>query len=200
MNNEMSLAKMLNDPGLLFDNERLQKKINDVKKDKGNLTEAANNYNNRYKEEIEEGTKKRQLLISEGETRGLNEEESLQQYGRFVPCRRTPILNFLYFMLREENVDLEFEETRQKYNKEFGHLQEQYSIDDSDSKELAPPPDMESFIYGNLSGKEYQTIKKLKSLALSGECNEHESALAFTMCKKMCNKYGLDFSKIPVFN
>ena len=55
----------------------------------------------RYKDEVIEGTKKRQLLISEGASRGLSEEESLRANNRFIPTIYTPIMNLLYFMLRE---------------------------------------------------------------------------------------------------
>ena len=196
--NEMSLVRMLNNPALLFDNERMVKKIEEVKKDKQGLLGAANQYNNCYNDEIEEGTRKRQLLISDGNKRGLNEDESLEKYGKFLPSRRTPILNFLYFMFRDENLDQEFEQTRQRYNKEFGHLEDDYICESNDSIEA--PPDLDEIIYGNLSTKEFQTIKKLKSLATDGSCNENESSMAFTMCMKLCKAHNLDFNKIPVNN
>ena len=197
-NERLSLVKMMGDPSLIFDNERMVKKIEEVKKDKQGLLGAANQYNNKYENEIEEGTRRRQTLISDGNRRGLNEDESLEKYGKFLPSRRTPILNFLYFMFRDENLDQEFEQTRQKFNKEFGHLEESYVCESNDS--IDAPPDLDEIIYGNLSSKEFQTIKKLKSLATDGSCNENESALAFTMCMKMCKKHGLEFERIPVNN
>ncbi len=189
-----SLAKILNDPSLLFDSERLAKKTQEVKKDKQSLTNAASNYNERYRDEINEGTKKRQFLIEDGEKRGLKEEDVMKQIGMFVPCKRTPILNFLYFMLRDENVDMNIEESRQKYNKQYGHLQDSYEAQTNDN--LIAPKEMESFIYGNMSADSFRKIKKLKALALNNT-NENEAFLAFTLCKELCKKYNLEFDKIP---
>ena len=58
---------------------------------------------------------------------------------------------------------------------------------------------MDEFIYGNVTSKQFQTIKKLKTLALSSKCNEHESALAFSLCKELCKKHNLEFDKIPCY-
>lgn len=194
----MSLLRILNDPRSLLDNERLVKKTQEVKKDKQGILNAASDYNSRYKTEIEEGTLKKQILITDGQRRGLKEEDVMKQVGSFIPCRSTPILNFLYFMLREENMIPGFEEERKKLNKQYGHLEDTYTL--SKNNEFNEPTDMENFIYGSMTGKQFATVKKLKTLSLSGKCNDAESALAFTMCKKLCEKYGLDFSKIPVNN
>lgn len=87
---------------------RLSKKVQEVKQDKQHLSHAADEYSKRYEQEILEGTRKRQLLLENGATRGLSEAEVMQEYGRFVPTVYTPILNLLYFMLREtEDVDRE---------------------------------------------------------------------------------------------
>jgi len=85
---------------------RISKKVQEVKQDKQNILQAADDYGKRYEQEIIEGTKKRQLLLENGARRGLSEAEVMADYGRFVPTVYTPILNFLYFMLREtEDVD-----------------------------------------------------------------------------------------------
>jgi hypothetical protein len=194
----MSLSKILNDPSLMFDSERLAKKTEEVKKDKKALTNAADHYNQRFQQEIEEGTKKRQMLITDGARRGLSEDHVIGHHGSFIPSVRTPILNFLYFMMREENVDLELEETRRRYDKEYGQLEESYTAESSE--DIEAPPEMETFIYGSCTSKDFQTIKKLKTLALDGSCNENESALAFSMCMKLCKKFSLEFDKIPVNN
>ena len=191
----LSLQKILNDPSLLLDNERLRKKIEEVKKDKTTLNNAASDYNSRYREEIEEGTKKKQLLLSDGAKKGLKEEDVMK--GSFIPTKYTPILNWLYFLLREDN-NSEFEESRRKYNEQYGSLQENYEYHQSGNVE--EPKEMDTFIYGNMSHKQFQTIKKLKTLALSSKCNEAESALAFSVCKELCQRYGLEFDKIPVNN
>lgn len=192
----LSLQRILNDPSLLFENERIQKKIEEVKKDKRGILTAAESYTNRYQKEIEDGTIKKQLMIENGKRSGLKEEDVCK--GSFIPTKYTPILNWLYFMMREENVDVGWEENRQKFNREFGHLEDDY--DYQDSGVLEEPKDMDSFIYGNMSHKQFQTLKKLKTLALSNNCNENESALAFSMCKELCCRYGLEFDKIPINN
>jgi hypothetical protein len=185
--------KILNDPTLLFDNERFSKKIEEVKKDKQGILNAANDYNNRFRNEIDEGTKKRRLLIEDGERRGLKEEDIMSQVGYFVPCRQTPILNFLYFMLREENIDIGLEENRKKFNIEFGHLEDDYEYKKSGNVE--EPEEMDTFIYGNMSHDMFKKIKKLK--ALSRSVNENEAFIAYRMCLELCERFGLEFDKIP---
>ena len=188
--------KILNDPSLLFDNERIKKKIENVKKDKQSMVDAASDYNNKYKQEIDDGTRKTQLLIEDGKKKGLKEEDVLK--GSFTPCVRTPILNWLYFLLRE-NTDEVFEESRNEYNKQYGHLEDDY--DYKNSGVLEEPKELDTFIYGSMTHKQYQTVKKLKTLALSnGKCNENESALAFSMCKELCRKYSLEFDKVNINN
>ena len=80
---------------------RISKKVEEIKHDKRNLLEAADDYGQKYKDEILEGTEKRNRMLTEGAQRGLSEEEVISQYGRFVPSVYTPILNLLYFLLRE---------------------------------------------------------------------------------------------------
>jgi hypothetical protein len=52
----------------------------------------AETYNSKYKTEIIEGTKKRQLLIAAGEKEGLTEAQVIGSSG-FLPTLSTPILN-----------------------------------------------------------------------------------------------------------
>lgn len=182
----VSLMRILEDPTLLFDGERLKKIAGEVKKDKQTIIKSAEDFNNKYKSEIEEGTLKRQLMIEDGAKRGLKEEDVCK--GTFFPTKYTPILNWLYFMMREENVDVGWEESRQKYNKQFGHLTDEY-------EERSDVPEMDNFIYGNMSHDMFKKIKKLK--ALSRSANENEAFIAYRMCIELCNKYGLDIDKIP---
>lgn len=186
-----SLMKILNDPSLLFDNERLKKKIEEVKKDRGSMTNAAQDYNNRYKQEIEEGTKKRQLMIEDAERRGLKEEDVMK--GSFVPTKYTPILNWLYFMMREENVDVGWEENRKKYNEQYGHLEDDF--DYGESENIVEPKEMDEYLYGNMTHDMFKKIKKLK--ALSRSPNENEAFIAYRMCLELCERYGLDIDRIP---
>lgn len=186
-----SLMKILNDPSLLFDDARIKKRIADVKKDKRGILNAAETYNDKYHQEVEEGTKKRQLMLEDGARRGLGEEDVMR--GKFMPTKYTPILNFLYFMMREDNIDVGFEESRQKYNKQYGHLQDEYNADASDNVDSMP--EMDSFIYGSMTHDMFKKIKKLK--ALSRSANENESFIAYRMCLELCERYGLEMDKIP---
>jgi len=61
--------------------KRFAKKIEDVKQDKQNLLNIADEYGSRYKEEILEGTQKRAKLLSEGKARGLT-EDNIECYYR----------------------------------------------------------------------------------------------------------------------
>lgn len=81
--------------------KRISKKVEEIKHDKQNLLAVADEYGKLNQKEILEGTKKRQLLLTEGAARGLTEEETMRDYGKFIPTVYTPLLNLLYFMLRE---------------------------------------------------------------------------------------------------
>lgn len=93
--------------------KRISKKVEEIKQDKKNLLEVADEYGKRNQEEILEGTRKRQLLLTEGAARGLSEEEIMREHGKFIPTVYTPILNLLYFMLRETE-DKDREKYRQR--------------------------------------------------------------------------------------
>ena len=181
-----SLMKILNDPSLLFDGDRLKKIAGEVKQDKKSIVKSADDYNNKYKQEIEEGTLKRKLMIEDGARRGLKEEDVCK--GSFIPTIRTPILNWLYFIMREENVDVGWEENRQKFNKQYGHL-----VDDYEEKNEVP--EIDELIYGSCSHDMFKKIKKLK--ALSRSSNENEAFIAYRMCMELCERYGLEMDKIP---
>lgn len=192
----------------------LSKKKEAVKKDKQNLVAAAKTYTQKYEKEIEEGTKLRQKLLTEGQSQGMSEDEVLSQYGRFLPSRQTPILNFLFFMFREETTEVQskakLEELTQHYIEKFGYeefikkleegttfVREKYSeeLDDILGEETDEPVDMDSYIYGNMTHETFKKIKKLK--ALSHSSNENEAFLAYRTCLKLCKKYNLEFDKIP---
>ena len=190
----------------------LKKKTESVKKDKENLLQAANTYTEKYEAEILEGTKLRQKLLSEGKEKGfVNDEDIFRGNGQFMPTIYTPILNFLYFMFRDEACDEKekIEELTQAYIKEFGYenlikamddgadieKQENTTLDEILSNDVHRPEEMEKFIYGNMDHNTFKKLKKLK--ALSKSPNEKEAFLAFRKCNELCNKYGLEFDKIP---
>ncbi len=81
--------------------QRIAKKTEEIKKDKENLSNIADSYAGKYSEEIIQGTELRAKLLTEGSSRGMSEEEIMVAHGRFVPTVYTPILNLLFFMLRE---------------------------------------------------------------------------------------------------
>jgi len=98
MSNLSLLSIMRDDPDF---GKRLQKKVQEIKVDKEHLMSAADEYGQKYQQEILEGTEKRANLLTEGKSHGLSEAEVMSSYGRFMPTVYTPILNLLYFMLRE---------------------------------------------------------------------------------------------------
>jgi pyruvoyl-dependent arginine decarboxylase (PvlArgDC) len=68
--------------------------------------------------------------------------------------------------------------------------------EESTGENLENAPEMEEFIYGEMSSKTYQTIKKLKSLSQSS--NKAEAFAAYTKCLEMCKKYNLEFDKVKI--
>jgi hypothetical protein len=81
--------------------KRISKKVQEIKQDKQNILNVADEYGQKYQQEILEGTERKAKLLGEGKARGLTEAEVMGEYGKFVPTVYTPILNFLYFMMRE---------------------------------------------------------------------------------------------------
>ena len=190
--------------------ERIQKTAAEVDKDKKNLLKRAKDYDGRYKEEISEGTRKRQLLLSQGGNPTDPEEQAkiLAAHGKFLPTKYTPILNMLYFMLREEEGP-NWMAIKQEYDSRYGGIQEDINLDreqleskyggmmhdDEQFEDVKEPEEMDTFIYGNCTHDTFKKIKKLK--ALSKSKSEHEAFLAYRMCIQLCERYGLEFDKIP---
>jgi len=107
---------------------RIQKKTQEIKEDKAHLISTATQYNKTYRTEILEGTK----LLSEGISHGLTEEEIRVNYGKFLPTTRTPLLNLLYFLLREsEGGDRNLYERRDRINEQ---LIKSHQVDHSDDE------------------------------------------------------------------
>lgn len=193
--------------------ERLLEVAKKIKETKDILVGSAKTYSEKYKDEIAEGTKKRQLLLAEGHNKGLTDAEIISQSG-FLPTVHTPILNYLHFIDREDkngsNVGSKggLEALTEACIKEYGYedlvktLQE--SVDDNveitfedevSGDNTEKPKEMEEFIYGNCTSSTFQTIKKLKNLSKSD--NKKEAFLAYTKCIELCKKYNLEFDKIP---
>lgn len=168
------------------------KKAEVIRTDKSNLLNAAKEYQAKYSQEIREGTEKKKLLLAEGAKKGLREEDIFKDYTVFIPNDRTPILNYLYFLLRENDYSpANSKVICEQYEKEYGH-----QIDTETATKTAPNlPNMVSYIYCNIGDDTFATIKKLKTLAASG--NEAEGFAAYRKCIELCKKYNLEFDKIP---
>lgn len=191
--------------------ERLIKATKDVKDSKTKLLDAANQYNKGHEKEILEGTEKRKLLLAEGKAKGLSEEEIIARQG-FAPTIWTPILNYLYFMNKDDNtiiMERLAEMTRQGIQ-EYGYeklvellLEEEdknknveVTFEDVMSDDnFQKPQEMEEFIYGGVTNSMFTKIKKLK--ALSRSQNKKEAFLAYDKCLELCKQHNLDFDKIP---
>ena len=83
---------------------RISRKVEEIKCDKQHLAAIASEYSSKYEKEIAAGEKLKQNLLTEGEHRGITREEALCGHG-FIPQLCTPILNMLYFLLRESEND-----------------------------------------------------------------------------------------------
>ncbi len=192
MSSKFSLEKLRDDPDFaaLF-----AKKAEDIRQNKADLVEAANAYQSKYKQQIEAGTRKRQLMLSEGKEKGLTEDEIFRDNQLFIPTAQTPILNFLYFLLLEttqhdpqiRELYLLKEELEKKYP-EAPHDGPQPPVQEK-------LPNMLSYVYGSVNDDTMSTLKKLKTMAMSE--NEKEAFVAFRKGREMAQKYGLDWDKIP---
>lgn len=196
MSNMTLVTILRNDPIL---KSRMIDQVKKVKKSKQSLNDVANSYNERYKKKIEEGTKKQQLLLEDGKRRGLNEEDIAKRHG-FIPTVHTPILNFLHFLMYEyKDEDLERDKILAKAFGNSSYATKEYDMKTRrllhEEIEREDVPEMETFVYGNMTHKDFKKIKKLKALSRSD--NENEAFLAYRNCLKMCRKYGLEFEKIP---
>jgi hypothetical protein len=207
INNLSLMSIMSSDPDLA---KRLEQGTKEVRESKANLMDNAAAYTEIYAKEIEEGTRQRQLLLENGQRMGQSEEEVLKAHGKFLPCRQTPIMNFLYFFMRD-GAHPDWMGIHKKMNKSYGHVNEKvdnavteteleaifgHLVHEEEKYEsVREPREMETFIYGNMSHAMFVKIKKLK--ALSKSPNQNEAFLAYRLCLKLCAKYGLEFDKIP---
>jgi len=198
----------------------LKKRGDDLQKDKQSLINASAQYSEKYQKEIEEGTKTYNKLLGEGKVSG--HEGNPELGGKFMPTKYTPILNFLFFSLRDEDVAPKKTQAEivSEYLKQFtdagleknelvdlyidglisklpdGYDDEEVDFDDVINEENTnDPAEMDTFIYGNLTHNEFKKLKKLK--ALSQSSNEQEAFLAYRKCLELCKKWNLEFDKIP---
>ncbi len=123
-----------------------------------------------YRSEIEEGTRKRQLLLTNGAAQGKDEATVLREYGKFIPSKYTPIMNFIYFLMRDgehpdwlgihkhlnETLGHSKVETVQKVSEavteeELDQIFGMLVHEDEKYANVQEPDDMDKFIYGNMT-------------------------------------------------
>lgn len=171
--------------------KRLKKITSEVKKDRVKIRSLADEYNKKYSHEIAEGTKRRQLLLTEGAKRGLSSKESERQvissHG-FIPTVHTPNLNWLYFFMTEHK-NIKQENKRQQLNEQLGLLTHK------EVKVMENSPELFEYLYGNITIGTFGKLKKLK--ALSKSSNANEAFQAYRACIKLCEEYKVDFDRIP---
>ena len=145
-------------------------------------------------------------MLTEGKSKGLKEEEIFQNNKLFIPTAQTPILNYLYFLLREgvgeeaairvlreaDDLDRELSVLKEEFDKKYGG---EVHKDFPDSK-VDEVPNMVSFIYGKIGDDTMATLKKLKTLSMSE--NEKEAFVAFRKGHELCKKYSLEWDRIPI--
>lgn len=188
--NDMSLVSLIKDNPDYID--RIQELAVEVKKDKSKILSMASKYNNKYEKQISEGTKKRQLLLAERVNHGQSPEEAERSLG-FIPSIYTPILNWLYFFMMEEQIP-EKELLRSEQEEQYRHLlHENVNVKGMDNV-----PDVFVVLSGkNISYENFKTLKKLKQLATKND-SINESIQAYKKCLQLCEKFDIDFNKIPV--
>jgi len=199
----------------------LKKRGDDLQKDKQSLINTSAQYSEKYQREIDAGDKIYQKLLGEGKVNPTGVADP-DLRGKYIPTRHTPILNYLFFSLRDEEVapKKSQEEIIHEFLKQFtdagfakselidlyikgivdklpdGYDDEEVDFDDVINEENTnDPAEMDTFIYGNLTHNEFKKLKKLK--ALSQSSNEQEAFLAYRKCLELCKKWNLEFDKIP---
>lgn len=179
------------------------KKTVEVKKNKADLLEAANQYQQKYSAEIEAGTRKRQLMLAEGERKGLKEEEIFKDNQLFIPTAQTPILNYLFFLLREhgdqlssikvlreiQHSDADLEVLREEFEKKYG-----LAMHDG-VQAVETLPNVVKLAYGAVTDDTMAVLKKLKTLSMSD--NEKEAFVAFRKGRELAAKCNIDWDRVP---
>lgn len=201
MSKDLSLVTILNSSDDDFV-QRMSKKKKDIEQDKAGILNAATQYSHKYQKEINEGTEKRKLLIENGARRGLTPEESLKNLSVFIPDKKTPILNMLYFLLHEyegaseaiqilredKDRNINFNQLKNNLNNKFGGL----TVEDIEQD----IPEILEYVYENVTTEIFKKVKKLKALA-TNKPQTPEQYAAYGKCMELCQKYKLEYEKIP---
>lgn len=208
------MAIMRDDPDMA---RRLEQGRREVEQTKNKLNENAAKYSQMYAEEIAEGTRQRQLLLTNGKAEGKSEEQVLREYGKFIPSKETPIMNFLYFFMRDDGRQPNWLGIQKEMNEKLGHTEKKIvqqtaqavTEDELDQifgllvheeekyTNVQEPQNVDRYIYDNMTHEMFVKIKKLK--ALSKSPNENEAFIAYRLCLKLCERYGLDFDKVNCY-
>ena len=194
---------------------RLQQAKEELERNTKNVAKVTEEVNSHYTHEIEEGTKKKQLLLEQG-TYLRGEADDGDPLKSFCPSRETPHLNALFFMMRDQTIDTELkalrapedisknvDDLRQEFELEFGTAFDAYEASQVSSPDFVKSSfknatkGFESFLY---EGGNYDAFVKLKKLkALTRSANTAEAELAKAKCLELCEKYNLDYDRIPSF-
>ncbi len=185
--NDMSLVALIKEEPTYLD--RIHEIANEVKKDKDKILVMSEKYNQKYEKTISEGTIKRQILLTEGINDGRTEEEVEKTMG-FIPSIYTPILNWLYFFMMEEEIP-HIELLRNEQESEYRHLLHE----EQDVEGMKKVPEAFVFLSGKVTHDQFKKLKKLKALSRSG--NENEAFSAYRKCLELCEFFEVDFDKIP---
>lgn len=188
--NDMSLMTIIKQNPLIV--ERVQKLSKEVRKDKSKILSMADEYNNKYKDEISEGTRKRHKLLTEGTMQGKTVAEVEKTMG-FIPSVYTPILNWLYFFMKDwHNAD-----TSEILREEQDELYKLLLHEQQDVENMNKVPEMFVHLSGKITHDQYNKLKKLKRLATKNS-DEHEAFQAYRACLKLCERYDIEFDKILI--
>ena len=100
------------------------------------------------------------------------------------------LLALLDDKLREMHLESMADIAREEVNARFASEQREKA-------QLKQSPEMVEYLYGNLSLDDFNRVKKLKALAQSP--NDKEAFLAFKKCRELCQKFNLDYDKVPCY-
>ena len=202
-----------------FNFASLKQAKEDTKKSKATIDQNAKDYTEKYKERIEEGTRKKMKLLEQTglDANSPQAEDYFKQNEQFFLTKDTPILNFLYLLNEEyDDINSNFDKLKDEYEHKYGNLVHK-DIDTSALKndkaklleEIAEGsdkltddwetgehvPHMDKYIYQNMDAGTFGKLKKLKALSMSD--NEQEAKAAWVKCMELCNRFNLKFQDIP---
>jgi len=128
MADQYSLMELLKND---FNFESLAESKKQIKQSKQILTSNAADYNSQHSDEIDAGTRKRQLMLEAAGLDDANPEDQesfFKNSDEFMPTVQTPILNYLFFLTRDyKDIMPELTKLREEYVDMYGYLEHDYS-------------------------------------------------------------------------